>query len=132
MPLARTVEPRVTTIEGRRVLVVDRTPPLPSRLDWLLRAMRVTWQTEVRTHGARAACVSEQDHRLTRFVEGRHVGTDGVVRDLRLLMCVDCESVCVRDITTDLLPTARRRPARRRDGVLGWYSGARRSQREYR
>jgi len=129
MPTA--TEPRVTVIEGRRVLVVDRTPPLPARLDLLLGTMRVTWRSAVKVLGTRSACESEQSHRLTRFVEGRHVGTDGVVRDLRLLMCVDCESVCVRDITTDLLPTARRRPAQRRDHVLGWYSGARRNQRTY-
>jgi hypothetical protein len=132
MPLARTVEPRVTTIEGRRVLVVDRTPPLPKTLDWLLRAMRVTWRQTVHVAGTRTICESEQDHRLSRFVEGRYAGPDGYVRDLRLLMCIDCESVCVRDITTDILPTDRRRPARRRDHVIGWYSGARRNQRQYR
>lgn len=127
-------EPRVTVIEGRRTLVVERRPPLPPSLDALRRAMTIRWETTITRRGARIACVSEQDHRLFRFIEGRHVGLDGVIRDLRLFMCADCEAVQVRDVTTDRLsrlPTGRL-PLRRRDHVLGWYTGARPRGREYR
>ena len=128
------VAPRVTTIEGRAVLIVERRPPLQPSLEGLRRAMLVSWETRLSRAGARGTCVSEQDHRLIRFLEGRHVGLDGVVRDLRLFMCADCEAVCVRDITPDRLerlPTGSQ-PLRRRNHVLGWYSGARPNQREYR
>jgi hypothetical protein len=124
---------RVVVIEGRRVLMVDRTPPIPPTLDRLLATMVVTHSADVRPGGARSICLGEQDHRLRIFREGRHVGLDGVVRDLRLLMCADCESVCVRDVTRDTLsrlPTGRQ-PLKRRDHVIGWYSGARPGQRVY-
>ncbi len=121
-------------IEGRKTLVVERKPPLQQKLDRLLGAM-----TLVRTYGdfspagARASCEMRQ-HRFLNFRDGRHVGLDGVVRDLRLQMCADCGAVCVRDISVDRLdglPVGRRGPARR-DRVIGWYSGARRNRREYR
>jgi hypothetical protein len=124
----------VLVIEGRRTLVVQRRPPLPSTLDGLRRSMRIAWETTITRRGARVACISDQDHRLFRFCEGRHVGTDGVIRDLRLLMCADCEAVCVRDVSVDRLPglpTGRLLP-RRRDLVLGWYSGSRPNERQYR
>lgn len=143
-PLA---EPRIEMVEGRMVRVIDRRPPLPPTLAGLIAAMRVTWRTDVRPTGARSECLREE-HRLLRFIEGRHVGLDGVVRDLRLLMCADCESVCVRDVSLDGLAGApAARPVRvtnpstgtsriapavaRRDGVLGWYTGARPSQRVF-
>lgn len=134
MAAARVVEPRVTMIEGRTVLVVERTPPIQPTLETLRRAMFVTFEIPLRRSGARKACISEQDHRLVRFLEGRHAGVDGVVRDLRLSMCADCEAVCVRDISIDRLarlPTGSQ-PLRRRDHVIGWYTGARPRQREYR
>jgi len=126
-------EPRVQVIEGHRVLVIDRTPPIPQHLDRLLATMRLTYRNLVAPRGTRPTCQSERDHRLVLFAEGRHVGRDGVVRDLRLTICQDCASVCVRDITIDTLdrlPTGGRKP-RRRDLVLGWYSGARRNNRTY-
>jgi hypothetical protein len=124
-------EPRVMVIEGRRVLVTDRTPPIPGTLDRLLAEMVVTLAADVRPMGARAVCLAEV-HRLQVFREGRHVGRDGVVRDLRLLMCADCESVCVRDISRDRLAgLSISRLPRRRDHVIGWYTGARPSQRVY-
>jgi len=124
--------PRVMVIEGRRVLVTDRTPPIPGTLDRLLAEMVVTLAADVRPMGARAVCLAEV-HRLQVFREGRHVGRDGVVRDLRLLMCADCESVCVRDVSVDRLAGLRTgsRLPRRRDHVLGWYSGARANQRRF-
>jgi hypothetical protein len=124
-------QPRVMVIEGRRVLVTDRTPPIPGTLDRLLAEMVVTLAANVRPMGARAVCLAEV-HRLQVFREGRHVGRDGVVRDLRLLMCADCESVCVRDISRDRLAgLSISRLPRRRDHVIGWYTGARPSQRVY-
>jgi len=126
-------QPRVMVIEGRRVLVTDRTPPIPGTLDRLLAEMVVTLVADVRPMGARTACLSEQDHRLGVFREGRHVGRDGVVRSLRLLMCQDCQAVAVRDVTLDRLDGLRTggRLPRRRDHIIGWYSGARPAQRVY-
>lgn len=131
---AKVAEPRVTVIEGRRVLIVDRRPPLPPNLDMLRRSMRIAWETTITRRGARVACISEQDHRLFRFIEGRHVGLDGVVRDLRLFMCADCEAVQVRDVSVDRMTGLRpgsRGPARK-DHVIAWYSGSRPRGREYR
>lgn len=134
MAAARVVEPRVTMIEGRKVLIVDRRPPIQSTLEALRRAMRVAWETRLTRTGTAKACSTEQDHRLIRFMEGRHVGLDGVIRDLRLFMCVDCEAVQVRDVSRDSLqslPTGGQ-ALRRRDHVIGWYTGSRPRQREYR
>jgi hypothetical protein len=134
MAAARVIEPRVTTIEGQKVLIVERRPPLQPTLAGLRHALRVTFEVPLRRTGARKACVSDQDHRLIRFLEGRHVGLDGVVRDLRLFMCADCEAVSVRDISIDRLdrlPTGSQ-PLRRRDHAIGWYTGSRPGQREYR
>jgi hypothetical protein len=130
---ARTIEPRVMVIEGQRVLIVERRPPLQPTLEGLRLAMRVTWETRLTRQGTRSACLNES-HRLVRFLEGRHVGLDGAVRDLRLFMCADCEAVQVRDVSLDRLdrlPTGSQ-PLRRRDHVIGWYSGARPGQRQYR
>ena len=129
----KAVAPRVMVIEGRRVLVVERPPPLPRTLDALLAAMSVTFRAPVRITGWRRQC-DEQDHRFFPWIDGRHTGTDGVDRRLRLLMCVDCEAVCVRDVSFDYLssvPVGGRGPARR-DHVIAWYSGARMRGREYR
>jgi hypothetical protein len=131
---ARVVEPRVTMIEGRTVLIVERRPPLQATLEGLRRAMHVYFESRLTRSGARKTCLSEQDHRLVRFLEGRHTGLDGIVRDLRLFMCADCEAVCVRDVSQDRLarlPTGSQ-PLRRRNHILGWYTGARPRQREYR
>lgn len=125
--------PRVTVIEGRRVLIVERRPPLQPTLEALRRVMVVRWETRLSRAGARGACLAER-HRLVRFLEGRHAGLDGEVRDLRLFICADCEAVQVRDVSLDRLerlPTGSR-PLLRRNHVLGWYSGARPGQREYR
>lgn len=121
-------------VDGQKTIVVERTPPLQQKLDRLLAALtRVCDYGDVRPTGARAACEMRQ-HRFLRFREGRHVGLDGVVRDLALQMCADCGAVCVRDQSIDRLPglsPGRGGPARR-DLILGWYSGARRNRREYR
>jgi hypothetical protein len=130
---ARRPEPRVAVIEGRTTLIVERRSPLPRTLEALRREMVVSWETRVTRHGARAACISDQDHRLVPLMVGRHVELDAVVRDLRLSMCQDCEAVEVRDITYDSrprLPTGGQ-ALRRRAHIIGWYSGARPGQRQY-
>lgn len=126
-------EPRVAIIEGQRVLVMERRPPLPQNLASLLALMTITFRAPIRITGWRPEC-SAQDHRLALWIDGRYLGPDGVRRELRLMQCADCEGVQVRDITLDRLPRLRaggRGPARR-DHILGWYSGARRGQRQYR
>lgn len=145
---ARIIEPRRIQIDGQTLLMFDQPSPLPPSLPALLARLRVTFRADVRPTGARQSCeVAEaddrgvaRDHRLVRFREGRWMGPDGVVRDLRLLMCADCEAVCVRDISIDRIedldPTGMcrlgRRAPQRRNKVLGWYTGARPRQREYR
>lgn len=130
---------RIAVIEGQRTQVVERTPPLPPRLDALLAAMfSLTVKVDITPAGAAAQCSALRVHRFAVIREGRHLGTDRVLRDLRVEMCRDCAAVCVRDISYDRLegPLAGlshgRRGPRRRDHILGWYSGARRNQREYR
>jgi len=139
---AALAQARIETVDGRKVLVFDPPSPLPPTLEGLLRGLYVTFRADVRPGGAARSCeVPEdrgngrpEDHRLVPFREGRHVGRDGVFRYLRLLMCVDCETVCVRDVSVDRLDGLRtgRLSPRRRDTVLGWYTGARRNQRIYR
>lgn len=122
-------QPRVAIIEGRRTLIVERRPPLPARLGDLLARLRVY---PIRVTGWRSEC-SDQEHRLVPLADGSYLCPDGIRRDVRVLICRDCEAACVRDVTVDRLPgliTGRLAP-RRRDHVLGWYSGARRNQRTY-
>jgi hypothetical protein len=127
-------EPRLELIEGQRTLVVERRPPLQPKLDGLLSALfHIRAAKDIRPSGTRAACEIERDHRFDLLREGRHVGLDGVVRDLRVRMCLDCGATEVRDVSYDRLPglpTASGGPARR-DEVIGWYSGKRRAGREY-
>lgn len=124
-----------TIIEGRKVTVVNRRPPLQPSLDRLLAALYlVSVREDIRPSGASAQCERDREHRFGVLREGRHVGLDGLVRDLRVQMCRDCGAVCVRDISRDRLdglPTGGR-PLARKDHVIGWYSGARRNQRQYR
>lgn len=122
-------------IEGQKTLVVNRRPPLQPSLDRLLAAMyRVTAREDIRPEGASIRCEAQRDHRFGVLREGTHVGLDGVVRDLRVEMCRDCGACCVRDVSFDHYPglTHARRGPVRRDEILGWYTGARRRQREYR
>lgn len=120
-------------IEGQRTLVIERRPPLPQKLDVLLGSLVTTYAVDIRPGGARAACEARQ-HRFFLFRRGRHLGTDAVVRDLSLEMCADCGAVAVHDIGLDRLPglPTGRQAVRRRDRIIGWYSGARRNHREYR
>lgn len=141
MPAPR--EPYVATIEGHRVRVIERRPPLPESLHLLLEGgrdeasrpwspLRVVVQYPLRLRGARSACL-EQDHRLAPWLEGFATGSDGQTRYLHLNACADCGSVCVRDASYDSLeglPTGSLAP-RRRDHVIGWYTGSRPRQRQY-
>lgn len=127
--------PRFETIEGRRTLVVERKPPLPATLEALLRMLfSVSVSTDIRPSGATAACEQWRTHRFTTIRQGRALCVDRILRDLRIDMCADCGAVCVRDISYDRLSGLQpggRGPARR-DLILGWYTGARRGQRQYR
>lgn len=124
---------RFATIEGERTLVVDRKPPLPPKLNELIAALfGVTLSVDIHPTQASAAC-EQRSHPFTTIREGRHFGLDGVLRDLRIQMCPHCGAVCVRDVSFDRiggLPIGRGGP-RRRDLILGWYSGSRRAGRQY-
>lgn len=125
---------RTILIDGQPTTVVERTPPLPRKLDHLIAALfSVSVSTDITPTGATSACETWHTHRFTVIRQGRHLGPDRVLRDLRIDMCADCGACCVRDISYDRvsgLPIGRGGP-RRRDLVLGWYSGARRGQRTY-
>jgi hypothetical protein len=134
---------RVTVIEGRTVLVTEMTPPIPGSLELLLsggrdvrglrwQPLRVAFRDPLRLAGARAECLQDE-HRLRRWLEGFHSGNDGATRYLCLMACADCGAVCVRDRSFDSLDGLRvgRRPLRRRDHIIGWYSGARPRGRVY-
>lgn len=123
--------PRVVTIEGRPTLVVERRPPLPQKLTTLLEypGMRLY---PIRIQGWRGEC-SAQEHRLKLIAEGRVLCPDQERRDLKVYQCADCEAVCIRDVSVDRLsrlPVGSQFP-KRRNHVLGWYSGSRRNQRVY-
>lgn len=137
-------------VGGRVVLVVERKPPIPPSLELLLSGgrddsgrrwlpLRVAVRRPLRLGGAAASCLASssgdpaRDHRLGLWLEGPYVCADGIVRVLSLHACTDCGAVCVRDRSFDELPglSAGRRPPRRRDEVIGWYSGARPRDRVY-
>lgn len=130
-------EPKIEVIEGRRTTIVERKPPLPQKLDSLIGGLtHVKYRADVTPQGARYSC-ELREHRFLRLREGRYIGPDAIVRDLRIEMCADCGAVCVRDISFDTafggesVPIGRRGP-NRKDHILGWYSGARRNGREHR
>lgn len=143
MNAPRVPDPSVQIIEGRKTLVVERRPPLPSSLQLLLEGgrdaagriwspIRLIASRRLVLAGARYACLG-QDHRLTPWLEGFHTGSDRVARFLSLAACSDCGAVCVRDRSfdsLDRLPTGGQKP-RRKDHVMAWYSGARPANRTY-
>ncbi len=127
---------RLEMIEGVPTLrTPDNRPPLQPSLDRLLSAIyMVTAREDITPRGASIRCEVEREHPFRTLREGRHVGLDGVVRDLRVEMCPLCGAALVRDVSYDRLdglPVGRRGP-RRRDSVIGWYSGGRRAQRQYK
>lgn len=158
MALAGAATMRRVVLAGRTVLVRDRAKPIPPSLRLLIEGgrddrgvlhhpIRQSVREPLRLGGAASACAGSSNgdpalnHRLRRWLEGFHVGTDGVSRYLSLHACADCGAVCVRDRSFDSLASlsgdqrdersAGRRPLRRRDEVIGWYSGARPKARVY-
>ncbi len=130
-------EPRLETIEGRQTLIVVNRPKLQPKLVGLLSALsHVRVARDIRPSGMAAQCERDREHRFETLREGRHVGLDGVVRDLRILMCLDCGAAQVRDISYDTTvagePVPRSGRPKRRDLVIGWYTGRRAAGREYR
>lgn len=132
--MARTPAPQTQIIEGERTVVVPRNPPLPRKLDQLIgRLFAVSVAVDIRPTGATKACELRIHAGFTTIREGRYFGPDRILRDLRLEMCPACGAVCVRDISYDRisgLPIGRGGP-RRRDLVLGWYSGKRPASRQF-
>lgn len=129
-----TAPPRHAIIEGHRVLVVEGRPPLPRTLDGLLALLfSVTERNDIRPTGAAFACEQLRTHRFATMRAGKAMCLDQVLRQLRVEMCRDCGGVCVRDVSLDLIPGAPigRSGPRRRNEVIGWYSGARSSNRQY-
>lgn len=136
-------ESRLTTIEGRAVRIIERTPPIPPTLDLLLNGgrdtkgrlwspLRVIARRTLRLGGATSMCASH-DHRMSAWLDGFLTCSDGIVRSVRVLICDDCGATCLRDVSFDRLPgvSSGRLAPRRRDHILGWYVGARPRQRQY-
>lgn len=102
----------------------DGTPCRP-----LLEDLQVTRQSPVRVRGIRRACLDDQ-HTTDHWLSGRFHGLD-----VALLVCSFCWRVQVRDVSLDILvdqaPDGRRLRMtpkgleRRKNAVLGLYSGAR-------
>jgi hypothetical protein len=131
------------TIEGRAVRVFERRRPIAPTLSLMLEGgrgpdgylwspLRVIRRMPLRLGGPRSACLAE-DHRMADWLEGFHLASTGQTYQLRLVACQDCGAVCIRDVSVDVLPglSSGRLPPRRRDHIIGWYSGARPSQRQY-
>jgi len=132
-------EATTQVIEGRRTVVSTVDFGLPQKMTELLaQLVVVTLRADLRPTGARQACTVLREHRLRPIRIGRWIPRSGVRRgevlDVRISMCADCGAVQVRDVSLDLVPGARVGSGgpRRRDHVIGWYSGARPNQREYR
>ena len=136
-------EGRLSVIEGRAVRVFERKRPIAPTLALMLEGgrgpdghlwnpLRILRRLPLRLLGPRNECLRE-DHRMVDWVEGFHLCSDAVTRQLRLLACQDCGAVCIRDVSFDSLPglASGRLAPRRRDHVIGWYTGARPNQRQY-
>lgn len=127
-PRAEPVPARFVTIEGRKAQVVEMRSELPPTLDVLLGALTVVASFPKPRVGGFARACADQDHDFVRWLAGMAIG-----RELRLSMCVHCGTVEVRDVSLDRrsgLPTGGQE-LRRRDAVLGWYSGKRAAGRVY-
>lgn len=150
MALSAAATMRRVVIAGRTVMVRERPRPIPPTLALLVEGgrdargvryspLRTVLREPLRLGGASSACSASSNgdavanHRLRRWLEGFHLGTDGISRYLSLHACADCGAVCVRDRSFDELERAPagRRPLRRKDEVIGWYSGARPGRRVY-
>lgn len=144
-------EPRVAVIDGVRAMVIDRTPPIAPTLALMLnggrdekqrlwKPLRVVIRDPLRIAGSpTAACLASSNgsvndnHNLSNWLAGFADCSDGATRYLVLQACTDCGAVCIRDRSFDSLDglSTGRRPLRRRDHVIGWYTGARRNSRVY-
>lgn len=120
-------EARVTMIEGRPVQIVPRTTGLPATFDLLLEGLQVVARKQVVIRGWRREC-DEQDHEFAPWLLGFYGG-----RQLTIGTCVFCETAEVRDISIDRLAgvSAGRLAPRRRNDLLGWYTGKRQAGRIY-
>lgn len=147
-------EPRIVQIfDGVFAQATLKVSPLPPHLDVtehqgrilpcgpagkgqcvpLLRSLQVTRQSQPRVRGVRRDCL-EAEHQREHWLSGRFAGLD-----LVLTVCVFCWCVEVRDVSFSILidqaPDGRtlrltpRGKARRKDDVLGLYSGRRPSGR---
>lgn len=144
-------EPRVAVINGVRAMVFDRPRPIAPTLDLMLnggrdvnkrlwKPLRVVVRNPLRIQmNPTAACMASSngsvndDHNLSNWLGGFVDCSDGVTRYVVLQACTDCGAVCVRDRsfdTLDRLPTGTR-PLRRRDHIVGWYTGGRPNGRVY-
>jgi hypothetical protein len=122
------VEPVFARIaDGVVAQVIERVSPLPRSLETLLRSLHKTREVSVRILGTRQAC-TDAEHTFQPWLEGIYR-----TLQLRLRVCAFCGVVEVRDISLDILPglTIGRGGARRRDDLLGWYSGKRHGGRTY-
>lgn len=117
----------VVMIDGKPARVVEMPRVLPARLDALLEALRSVMRYPVFVRGASRDC-GDGEHRWGRWLEGLYGQ-----RELSLLMCSACGCVEVRDVSLSVIPGAPlgTSPLRRRDELLGWYSGTRRHGRQY-
>lgn len=112
---------------------------LPPRLDALLGALERPVRHPVIVRGWGSDCGNDEHHWAV-WLEGLYRPTVPVAGSvvqlsmaLRVSVCTLCETVEVRDVSFDRLdglPTGRSGP-RRRDKLLGWYTGARRANRIY-
>jgi hypothetical protein len=118
---------RVVVINGRPARVVEAPRVLPPRLDALLASLSGVTRHQLIVRGASQEC-DDGEHVFGRWLEGLFG-----IRHLALSMCTNCAAVEVRDVSFSVLPGAPlgTSPLRRRDELLGWYSGARRNGRQY-
>jgi hypothetical protein len=144
-------EPRIAVIEGIRALVTQRTPPIAPTLELMLnggrdvrqrpwKPLRVVTRSLLHIAGIpSASCMASShgsvndDHRLRNWLGGFVDCSDGVTRYVVLQACTDCGAVCVRDRSFDSLDGLPHggRPLRRRDHIIGWYTGNRPAGRVY-
>ena len=128
-------EPRVTTINGQRALVLPRQSGLPQKLPDLLSAMEnfgYAFRDDFVARGTRISCEQLNEHRMRTWREGRwwnahafrvygDAASFRVVEAgqllLRLERCQDCDAVCVRDVSFEM--NAGARPARLRNLKTG-------------
>lgn len=118
---------QVVWIDGKPARVVEPRRVLPQHLDDLLRALRGSTRRDVFVRGASRDC-ADGEHALGRWLTGLYG-----MRELELSMCTNCGTVEVRDVSISVIPGAPlgTSPLRRRNELLGWYSGVRRNGRTY-